>query len=144
MCQEVSVVYMKLFEYSTNKEISTSKDPMALSFWSWQVMILVGVSIFYNPIILPIYHHFFSSQKKKKNDSSVQWALQGRIHISSNPNFVHFKKKKSLTLNNNLNLLSLSSGHCYRCHSLRSKLGIYWTVKMMFTLVCTLHSFYLL
>ena len=58
MCQEVSVVYMKLFEYSTNKEISTSKDPMALSFWSWQVMILVGVSIFYNPIILTTYHHF--------------------------------------------------------------------------------------
>ena len=74
----------------------------------------------------------FSSQKKKlfcsvgsskKKDSSVQWALQGRIPISSNTNFVHLKtNKKSLTLNNNLNLLSLSSGHCYRCHSLRSNL----------------------
>ena len=60
---------------------------------------------------------------KKKKDSSVQWALQGRIPISSNTNFVHLKtNKKSLTLNNNLNLLSLSSAHCYGCHSLRSNL----------------------
>ena len=36
----------------------------------------------------------FSSQKEK-NDSSVQWALQGRIPISSNTNFVHLKTKKS-------------------------------------------------
>ena len=34
----------------------------------------------------------FSSKKK---DSSVQWALQGRIPISSNTNFVHLKTKKS-------------------------------------------------
>ena len=31
----------------------------------------------------------------KKKDSSVQWALQGRIPISSNTNFVHLKTKKS-------------------------------------------------
>lgn len=94
MCQEVSVVYMKLFEYSTNEEISTSKDPMALSFWSWQVMILVGVSIFYNPIILTTYHHFFYEHISSFFMLFIRVCLYITIYIYMHINSSAPKKKK--------------------------------------------------
>ena len=94
MCQEVSVVYMKLFEYSTNKEICTSKDPMALSFWSWQVMILVGVSIFYNPIILTTYHHFFYEHISSFFMLFIRVCLYITIYIYMHINSSAPKKKK--------------------------------------------------